>query len=86
MAQKQMTSFNLWLEHSREFAIAATRGIPDRSYAKIPAYLHMIKEANPGTHTHYETDEKGRFMYLFVSFGQSVRGFYNAMHRVTVID
>ncbi|XP_013639458.1 PREDICTED: uncharacterized protein LOC106344681 [Brassica oleracea var. oleracea] len=46
----------------------------------------MIKEANPGTHTHYETNEKGRFMYLFMSFGQSVRGFYNAMRRVIVVD
>ncbi|XP_048613453.1 uncharacterized protein LOC125587268 [Brassica napus] len=80
----EITYWHAW--EAREFAIAAARGIPDRSYAKIPAYLHMIKEANPGTHTHYETDEKGRFMYLFVSFGQSVRGFYNAMRRVIVVD
>ncbi|KAF3532234.1 hypothetical protein DY000_02042683 [Brassica cretica] len=78
----EITYWHAW--EAREFAIAAARGIPDRSYAKIPAYLHMIKEANPGTHTHYETNEKGRFMYLFMSFGQSVRGFYNAMRRVIV--
>ncbi|XP_022558276.1 uncharacterized protein LOC111206182 [Brassica napus] len=29
---------------------------------------------------------EGRFMYLFMSFGQSVRGFYNAMRRVIVVD
>ncbi|XP_013650732.1 uncharacterized protein LOC106355303 [Brassica napus] len=70
----EITYWHAW--EAREFAIAAARGIPDRSYAKIPAYLHMIKEANPGTHTHYETNEKGIFMYLFMSFGQSVREFY----------
>ncbi|XP_048622712.1 uncharacterized protein LOC125591866 [Brassica napus] len=75
----EITYWHAW--EAREFAIAAARGIPDRSYSKILAYLHMIKEANPGTHTHYETNEKGRFMYLFMSFGQSVRGFYNAMQR-----
>ncbi|XP_013645040.2 uncharacterized protein LOC106349597 [Brassica napus] len=80
----EITYWHAW--EAREFAIAAARGIPDRSYSKIPAYLHMIKEANPGTHTHYETNEKGRFMYLFMSFGQSVRGFYNAMRRVIVVD
>ena len=55
----EITYWNAW--EAREFAIAAARGIPDRSYAKIPAYLHMTKEANPGTHTHYEINEKGRF-------------------------
>ncbi|XP_013615606.1 PREDICTED: uncharacterized protein LOC106321943, partial [Brassica oleracea var. oleracea] len=80
----EITYWHAW--EAREFAIAAARGIPDRNYSKVPAYLHMIKEANPGTHTHYETNEKGRFMYLFMSFGQSVRGFYNAMRRVIVVD
>ncbi|WZZ65860.1 hypothetical protein YC2023_077230 [Brassica napus] len=46
----------------------------------------MIKEANPGTHTHYETKKDGRFMYLFMSFGQSVRGFHSHMRRVIVVD
>ncbi|XP_013645992.2 uncharacterized protein LOC106350688 [Brassica napus] len=56
----EITYWHAW--EAREFAIAAARGIQDRSYAKMPAYLHMIKEANP------------------------VRGFYNAMRRVIVVD
>ncbi|XP_018466423.1 uncharacterized protein LOC108837921 [Raphanus sativus] len=80
----EITYGHAW--EAREFAIAAARGIPDRSYAKIPSYLHMLKEANPGTHTHYEINDKGRFMYLFMAFGQSVRGYYNAMRRVIVVD
>ncbi|XP_056850897.1 uncharacterized protein LOC130507068 [Raphanus sativus] len=80
----EITYSHAWEAH--EFAIAAVRGIPDESYAKIPKYLHMIKEANPGMHTHYETVDDGRFLYLFMSFGQSVRGFYNTMRRVIVVD
>ena len=80
----EITYWHAW--EAREYAIAAVRGIPDESYAKIPKYLHMIKEANPGTHTHYETKKDGRFMYLFMSFGQSVRGFHSHMRRVIVVD
>ncbi|XP_056845640.1 uncharacterized protein LOC130496938 [Raphanus sativus] len=71
---------------SREYAINAVRGIPDESYGKIPKYLHMLEEANPGTHSSYETDVNGRFKYLFIAFGQSIRGFTNVMRRVIVID
>ncbi|XP_024014532.1 uncharacterized protein LOC112088482 [Eutrema salsugineum] len=46
----------------------------------------MLKEVNPGTHTQYETDITGRFKFLFLSFGQSVRGFYKAIRRVIVVD
>ncbi|XP_048605696.1 uncharacterized protein LOC125583151 [Brassica napus] len=80
----EITYWHAW--EAREYAIAAVRGIPDESYAKIPKYLHMIKEANPGTHTHYETKKDGRFMYLFMSFGQLVRGFHSHMCRVIVVD
>ncbi|XP_056853952.1 uncharacterized protein LOC130503293 [Raphanus sativus] len=46
----------------------------------------MLEEANPGTHSSYETDVNGRFKYLFIAFGQSIRGFTNVMRRVIVID
>ncbi|XP_010481178.1 PREDICTED: uncharacterized protein LOC104760023 [Camelina sativa] len=62
------------------------RGIPEKSFAKIPNYLHMLKEANPGTHTNYDIDCDGRFKYLFISFGQSIRGFYKKIRKVIVVD
>ncbi|XP_013658548.2 uncharacterized protein LOC106363339 [Brassica napus] len=71
---------------AREFAISMVRGIPEKSFGKIPKYLHMLREANPRTHTFYETDVDGRFRFLFVSFGQSVRGFQTAMRQVLVVD
>ncbi|XP_013607999.1 PREDICTED: uncharacterized protein LOC106314716 [Brassica oleracea var. oleracea] len=54
-----------------EYAINLVRGIPEQSFGKILKYLHMLKEANPGTHTFYETDVDGKFRFLFLSFGQS---------------
>ncbi|XP_056851016.1 uncharacterized protein LOC130500259 [Raphanus sativus] len=71
---------------AREYAINAVRGIPERSYGKIPKYLHMLREANPGTRSAYEMDGKGRFQYLFIAFGQSIRGFKRVMRQVIVID
>ena len=71
---------------AREYAINTMRGIPETGYAKIPKYLYMMKEANPGSHTSYETDKDGRFRFLFISFGQCVRGFYRAIRKVIVLD
>ncbi|CDY57340.1 BnaC09g51880D [Brassica napus] len=61
---------------AREYAISLVRGIPEQSFGKILKYLHMLKEANPGTYTFYETGVDGKFRFLFISFGQSVRGFH----------
>ncbi|XP_019097482.1 PREDICTED: uncharacterized protein LOC104772779 [Camelina sativa] len=71
---------------SREYAVNEVRGIPEKSYGKIPKYLYMIQEANPGTYTNYEVDCDSRFKYLFMSFGQSIRGFYKGMRKVIVVD
>ncbi|XP_048608057.1 uncharacterized protein LOC125584146 [Brassica napus] len=71
---------------SREYAVNAVRGIPEESYGKIPKYLHMLREANPGTHSSYKTDVDGRFRYLFIAFCQSIRGFNTVMRRVIVVD
>ena len=64
---------------AREYAISLVRGIPEQSFGKFPKYLHMLKEANQGTHTFYETDVDGKFRFLFVLFGKSVRGFHTSM-------
>ncbi|XP_020874789.1 uncharacterized protein LOC110226681 [Arabidopsis lyrata subsp. lyrata] len=71
---------------SREYAVNEVRGIPEKSYGKIPKYLYMLQAANPGTYTNYEVDCDGRFQYLFISFGQSIRGFYKSIRKVIVVD
>lgn len=68
---------------------ADVNGTEEESYLKLPAYLHMLKLANPGTIADLETevDDDGdeRFMYLFLAFGASVEGFKKLCH-VLVID
>ncbi|XP_013617926.1 PREDICTED: uncharacterized protein LOC106324513 [Brassica oleracea var. oleracea] len=71
---------------AREYAINTMRGIPETGYVKIPKYLQMMKKTNHGSHTSYETDKDGRFRFLFISFGQCVRGFYRAIRKVIVLD
>ncbi|XP_013632419.1 PREDICTED: uncharacterized protein LOC106337861 [Brassica oleracea var. oleracea] len=71
---------------AREYAINKVKGLPEEGYEKIPKYLHMMREANLGSHTSYERDSKGRFRFLFISFGQSLRGFYAAIRKVIVVD
>ncbi|XP_048596411.1 uncharacterized protein LOC106365020 [Brassica napus] len=71
---------------AREYAINAMKGIPEKGYEKNIKYLHMMKEANPGSHMFYERDTKGRFRFLFISFGQSIRSFYAAIRKVIVVD
>ena len=45
-----------------------------------------MREANPGSRTFYETDSNGRFRFLFISYGQCVRGFYAAIRKFIVVD
>lgn len=73
-----------WDAH--EYAIIVVKYVLEQSFGKILRYLHMLKEANPETHTFYETDVDGKFRFLFVSFGQSVRGFHTAMRKFVVVD
>ncbi|XP_013589132.1 PREDICTED: uncharacterized protein LOC106297442 [Brassica oleracea var. oleracea] len=56
---------------AREYAISLVRGIPEQSFGKILKYLHMLKEANPGTHTFYETDVDGVLLVATTLDGDS---------------
>ena len=44
----------------------------------------MIRRANPSTVTRLQIDELGRFMYVFLAFGASVKGF-PFMRKVVVV-
>ncbi|CAA7041885.1 unnamed protein product [Microthlaspi erraticum] len=71
---------------AREYAVNCVRGIPEESYGKNTNVLAHGKEANPGTHTAYKTDPDGSFRYMFIAFGQSIRGFHKVMRQVIVVD
>lgn len=69
------------LKHARDLV----RGTPESGYEQLPAYLHMIRRANPGTLTRLKLDENQRFKYLFLAFGASLNGFI-FMRKVLVVD
>ncbi|KAG7559290.1 Transposase MuDR plant [Arabidopsis thaliana x Arabidopsis arenosa] len=70
-------------------AMDGARGSMGNSYSLLPAYLHALKAANPGTLTALETivDELGnqRFKYLFFALAASINGL-KFMRKVIVID
>ncbi|XP_009114424.1 uncharacterized protein LOC103839683 [Brassica rapa] len=75
-----------WKAHrTLQYARELVRGSAESGYHDLPAYLHMIREANPGTFTRLEVDSSDRFKYLFLAFGASIKGF-PFMRKVVVVD
>ncbi|XP_010456635.1 PREDICTED: uncharacterized protein LOC104738100 [Camelina sativa] len=70
-------------------ALEGIFGSDDESYEDLPCYLHVLKEANPGTVTDIKTevveDGRERFLYMFLAFGASIEGF-KKLRRVIVVD
>ncbi|XP_062094239.1 uncharacterized protein LOC133800299 [Humulus lupulus] len=70
---------------SREKALRLVRGNPNDSYQKLPIYLYMLKQANPGTITHLLTDKEDRFKYLYITFSNSIKG-WTYLRPIIVVD
>lgn len=70
----------------REKALSYIRGTPAASYQKLPSYLYMLREKNPGSITDLVLDEGGRFKYFFMALGASIRGFRAACRPIICID
>ncbi|XP_023640331.1 uncharacterized protein LOC111831052 [Capsella rubella] len=74
---------------ARERAQDDVFGTEEESYERLAEYLHALKLANPGTVTNIKTevDDGGRerFLYMFLSFGASIKGF-RYLRRVLVVD
>ncbi|XP_024013855.1 uncharacterized protein LOC112087921 [Eutrema salsugineum] len=67
------------------YAQECVRGTPEDGYSRLPSYLHLIAEANPGTITALERDSQNRFKYLVLAFRASIAGF-QYLRRVIVVD
>ncbi|XP_062080330.1 uncharacterized protein LOC133785087 [Humulus lupulus] len=70
---------------ARKCAHELIRGSAANSYPKLPSYLYMVQNSNPGTYTRLIVDEEQKFKYLFLSLGVSIRGF-RYMRKVISID
>ena len=58
----------------RKKALEMIRGKPDESYARLPTYLHRIKETNPGSVTNFVTDSDGNFKYMYMALATFIQG------------
>ncbi|XP_030478330.2 uncharacterized protein LOC115695405 [Cannabis sativa] len=58
----------------REKTLMYVRGRPENSYLKIPSYLYILQQKNPGTITDIVVEDD-RFKYCFFSLGACRRGF-----------
>ncbi|XP_024009982.1 uncharacterized protein LOC112085172 [Eutrema salsugineum] len=67
------------------YAQQLVRGTAEDGYASLPAYLHSVNKANPGTVSALHVDSNNKFKYLFLAFGASIAGF-QYMRRVIVVD
>ena len=67
-----------WL--AKEIAIKRVMGSYEDSYNQLPAYLHELRRANPGTVTAVLVNPKtSRFERCFVALGQCVRSFQTTL-------
>ncbi|XP_023643347.1 uncharacterized protein LOC111831935 [Capsella rubella] len=70
----------------KEAAELLVRGTPEDSYHNIAKWLFMTKEKNPGSVLYLDVDPlSNKFRYVFVAYGQSLRGFA-LMRRVIAVD
>ncbi|XP_062103044.1 uncharacterized protein LOC133814042 [Humulus lupulus] len=70
---------------SRKKALRLVRGNPDDLYQKLQMYLHMLKQANPGTITHLLTDKEDRLKYLYIVFSNSIKG-WRYLRSIIAVD
>ncbi|PHT43828.1 hypothetical protein CQW23_17853 [Capsicum baccatum] len=59
--------------------------MPEHGYAVLPAFSYIFNSLNPGSINSPMVDEEsGRFIYYFMAFGASIRGYAHMRKAVTV--
>ncbi|XP_022848771.1 uncharacterized protein LOC111371091 [Olea europaea var. sylvestris] len=71
---------------AKEKRLRFLRGTLGESFQKLPSYYHMLTDKNPRTIAHIELDLNNRFLYFFLAFRPSVRGFREYMRPVICVD
>ncbi|KAM3265597.1 hypothetical protein P3L10_002591 [Capsicum annuum] len=66
-----------------QHAYTVIRGTTKENYNRLPSYLHMIQENNPGTYTNIKRDDENKFQYVFFAYGASIIGWTN--YRLVII-
>ncbi|XP_022153200.1 uncharacterized protein LOC111020756 [Momordica charantia] len=71
---------------SSEEALRLIRGDLASSYGLLAAYGEALKIMNPGTIFELELEGGKYFKYVFMTLGQSIRGFLGCIRPVLVVD
>ncbi|XP_057785642.1 uncharacterized protein LOC131003177 [Salvia miltiorrhiza] len=72
---------------SRDIAIEMMYGAFEQSYQRLPTYLYLLRERNPGTLYDVQTSTlTGEFRYMFLALGQSIHAFKHHLRPVIVVD
>ncbi|KAM3302622.1 hypothetical protein P3S67_017124 [Capsicum chacoense] len=69
---------------AKEKALELVRGSLRESYAKLSAYLYMVKTINLGSFTRLHKTEDNHFLYAFVALSTSIRGWRYCMPTIVV--
>ncbi|KAM3301337.1 hypothetical protein P3S67_015839 [Capsicum chacoense] len=68
-----------------QHAYMVIRGTAEENYNRLPSYLHMIKENNPGMYTNIKRDDENGFQYAFFAYDASIIGWTNC-RRIIMVD
>ena len=71
---------------AKEVGLEIVWGNPIESYNLLPKYSYVLTKANEGTVTHLQRDGDNNFVYYFVTFWSSIKGFMQCIRPVIVVD
>ena len=71
---------------AKEVGLEIVRENPAESYNLLLKYSHVLTKANEGTMTHLQQDGDDNFLYYFVAFGYSIKGFMQYIRSVFTVD
>ncbi|KAM3216869.1 hypothetical protein P3L10_026311 [Capsicum annuum] len=66
VVDKIITKYEIIISYNKrlravQHAYTVIRGTAEENYNRLPSYLHMMKENNPGTYTNIKTDDDNRY-------------------------
>ncbi|KAK3198471.1 hypothetical protein Dsin_021886 [Dipteronia sinensis] len=85
------TTYGIQIMYSKayqalHYALSLTYRTHEETFQLLPSFGYVLEQQNPGTITDLQCADDGKFLYLFMSLGASVRGFRRCMHPVIAVD
>ena len=71
---------------SLQYALELTYGTHEESFQLLPSFAYVLEELNNGTIMDIQCIDENQFLYFFMSFRASIRGFRRCMRPVIAVD